>query len=81
VTIWSKDRQWKTRIPRRYGVKFTSTTAKAAIAGAGLAAIGVFAAATAAGAPPTIQQFGISEQLVDGRPDGYRLHGEQSAAG
>jgi hypothetical protein len=47
-------------------VKFTSTTAKAAIEGAGLAAIGVFAAATAAGAPPTIQQFGTSEQLVDG---------------
>jgi Domain of unknown function (DUF1942) len=47
-------------------VKFTSTTAKTAIGAAGIATAGVFTAATAIAAPPTIQGFGTSEQLVDG---------------
>jgi len=47
-------------------VKFTSTTAKTAIGAAGIAAAGVFTAATAVAAPPTSQGFGTSEQLVDG---------------
>jgi uncharacterized protein DUF1942 len=47
-------------------VKFTSTTAKTAIGAAGIAAAGVFTAATAVAAPPTIQGFGASEQLIDG---------------
>jgi Domain of unknown function (DUF1942) len=47
-------------------VKFSSTTAKTAIGAAGIAAAGVFTATTAVAAPPTIQGFGTSEQLVDG---------------
>jgi hypothetical protein len=47
-------------------VKFTPTAAKTAIGAAGIAAVSVFAAATAAAAPPTIQGFGTSQQLVDG---------------
>lgn len=47
-------------------MKFTSTTVKTAMGAAGIAAAGVFAAAAASAAPPTIQGFGTSEQLVDG---------------
>jgi hypothetical protein len=47
-------------------VKFTSTTIKTAIGVAGIATAGIFTAATAAAAPPTIQGFGTSEQLMDG---------------
>jgi hypothetical protein len=39
---------------------------KTGIGAAGIAAAGIFAAAAAGAAPPTIQQFGTSEQLVDG---------------
>jgi len=45
---------------------FTKTAVKTAIAAGGIAAASVFAAATASAAPPTIQGFGTSEQLVDG---------------
>ena len=45
---------------------FTSTAVKTAIAAGGIAAASVFGAATATAAPPTIQGFGTSEQLVDG---------------
>lgn len=47
-------------------MKFTSTTVKTAIGAAGIAAAGLFTAATAVAAPPTSQGFGASEQLVDG---------------
>jgi len=47
-------------------VKFTTTTVQTAIGAAGIAAIGVFAAATASAAPPNIQEFGASESLIDG---------------
>jgi Domain of unknown function (DUF1942) len=47
-------------------VKFTTTTVKTAIGAAGIAAVSVFAAATAAAAPPNIQGFGTSESLTDG---------------
>jgi hypothetical protein len=47
-------------------VKFTSTTIKTAIGVAGIATAGIFTAATAAAAPPTIQGLGTSEQLMDG---------------
>jgi Domain of unknown function (DUF1942) len=47
-------------------VKFTSAMAKTCIGAAGIAAAGIFTAATAVAAPPTIQGFGTSEQLVDG---------------
>jgi Domain of unknown function (DUF1942) len=47
-------------------VKFTTTTVKTAVGAAGIAAVSVFAAATASAAPPNIQGFGTSEQLVDG---------------
>jgi Domain of unknown function (DUF1942) len=46
-------------------VKFTTTTAKTAIGAAGIAAVSVFAAATASAAP-NIQGFGTSESLIDG---------------
>ncbi len=39
---------------------------KSVIGAAGIAAVGVLAAATATAAPPNIQGFGTSEQLVDG---------------
>ena len=47
-------------------MKFTTTTVQTAIGAAGIAAIGVFAAATASAAPPNIQEFGASESLIDG---------------
>lgn len=45
---------------------FTSKTVKAAIGATGVAAVSVFAAATAVAAPPTMGGFGTDEQLVDG---------------
>lgn len=47
-------------------MKFSSTTVKTAIGAAGIATAGLFTAATAVAAPPTVQGFGTSEQLVDG---------------
>jgi Domain of unknown function (DUF1942) len=47
-------------------VKFTTNTVKTATGAAGIAAVGVFAAATAWAAPPNIQGFGTSESLIDG---------------
>jgi hypothetical protein len=47
-------------------MKVTTTVAKSAIAAGGIAAASVLAAATASAAPPNIQGFGTSEQLVDG---------------
>lgn len=47
-------------------MKFTATTVKTAIGAAAIATAGVFGAAMAAAAPPTIQGFGTSQQLVDG---------------
>jgi len=47
-------------------MKFTKNAVKTTIAAGGIGAAAVFTAATAAAAPPTIQQFGTSEQLVDG---------------
>jgi hypothetical protein len=47
-------------------VKFTTTTVSTAIGAAGIAAVSVFAAATASAAGPNIQGFGTSEQLIDG---------------
>jgi Domain of unknown function (DUF1942) len=48
-------------------VKFTTTTAKTAIAAAGIAAATAFSSATAfAAPPPNIEGFGTSEQLIDG---------------
>ena len=47
-------------------MKFTSNAMKSVIGAAGIAAVGVFTAATASAAPPNIQGFGTSEQLVDG---------------
>src|ERR1700724_529447 len=48
------------------GMKVTTTVAKSAIAAGGIAAASVLAAATASAAPPNIQGFGTSEQLIDG---------------
>ena len=47
-------------------MKFTTTTVKTAVGAAGIAAVSVFAAATASAAPPNIQGFGASESLIDG---------------
>jgi uncharacterized protein DUF1942 len=47
-------------------VKFTTTAAKTAIGAAAIAAVSVFAAATASAVTPNIQGFGTSESLVDG---------------
>jgi hypothetical protein len=47
-------------------VKFTPTAVKTAIGAAGIAALSVFSAGMAAAAPPTVQGFGTSQQLVDG---------------
>jgi hypothetical protein len=47
-------------------VKFTSTAMKSVIGAAGIATVGTFTAATAFAAPPNIQGFGTSEQLMDG---------------
>ena len=47
-------------------MKFTTTTVQTAIGAAGIAALGVFAPATASAVPPNMQEFGTSESLVDG---------------
>ena len=47
-------------------MKFTKTAMKTGIGAAAIAAAGVFGAATATAAPPTVQSFGASENLVDG---------------
>ena len=47
-------------------MKVTTTAVKTAVAAGGIAAASVFAAATASAAPPNIQGFGTSEQLIDG---------------
>ncbi|BBZ48675.1 MPT63 family protein [Mycobacterium heidelbergense] len=47
-------------------MKVTTTAVKSAIAAGGIAAAGVLTAAAAFAAPPNIQGFGTSEQLVDG---------------
>jgi hypothetical protein len=47
-------------------VNFTSTAMKSVIGAAGIAAVGVFTAAAASAAPPNIQGFGTSEQLIAG---------------
>ena len=47
-------------------MKFATTTVNTVIRGAGIAAVSVFAAATASAAPPNIQGFGTSESLIDG---------------
>jgi Domain of unknown function (DUF1942) len=47
-------------------VKFATTTVKTVIGAAGIAAVSVFAAATASATAPTIQGFGTSESLIDG---------------
>src|SRR4030081_2345409 len=48
------------------GVSSMKNAMKSVIGAAGIAAVGVFTAATASAAPPNIQGFGTSEQLVDG---------------
>lgn len=47
-------------------MKFTSNAMKSVIGAAGIAAVGVFTAATASAAPPNIQGFGTSQQLIEG---------------
>jgi hypothetical protein len=47
-------------------MKFTTTAVKTTVAAGAIAAAGVFTAAIAAAAPPTVQAFGTSEKLVDG---------------
>jgi hypothetical protein len=47
-------------------VTFTAATVKTAIGAAAITTAGVFAAAPASAAPPTIQGFGTSENLADG---------------
>ncbi|ORV59194.1 MPT63 family protein [Mycobacterium fragae] len=47
-------------------MKFTTTTAKTAVGAAAIAAASVFAVAPASAAPPNVQGFGSSEQLIDG---------------
>ncbi|GAA4543915.1 MPT63 family protein [Mycobacterium paraffinicum] len=47
-------------------MKVTKTALKTAAAAGGIAAAGIFAAVPASAAPPNIQGFGTSEQLVDG---------------
>src|ERR1700744_1117115 len=47
-------------------MKVNKTAVKTAIVAGGIAATSVFAAATASAAPPNIQGFGTSEQLIDG---------------
>lgn len=47
-------------------MKVSKTAVKTAAAAGGIAVASVFAAATASAAPPNIQGFGTSEQLVDG---------------
>lgn len=47
-------------------MKFTTSAVKAAVAAGGIAVASAFAVATASAAPPNIQGFGTSQQLVDG---------------
>ncbi|MCV7409034.1 hypothetical protein AWC05_06455 [Mycobacterium florentinum] len=47
-------------------MEFTSTAMKSVIGTAGIAAVGLFSAATASAAPPNIQGFGTSQQLIEG---------------
>jgi hypothetical protein len=47
-------------------MKFTSNAMKSVIGAAGIAAVGAFTAATATAAPPNIQGFGTSQQLIEG---------------
>lgn len=47
-------------------MKFTTTAVKTVTGAAGIAAVSVFAAATASAASPTIQGFGTTESLIDG---------------
>ncbi|OBI42232.1 hypothetical protein A5707_06315 [Mycobacterium kyorinense] len=47
-------------------MKFTATTVKTGIGAAAIAAASVFGAPMASAAPPSIQGFGTSQQLVDG---------------
>jgi len=47
-------------------VKFTKTTVKTALGAAGIAAVSLLTPATAMAAPPAIQGFGVSQNLVDG---------------
>ncbi|MCV7076992.1 MPT63 family protein [Mycobacterium szulgai] len=47
-------------------MKFTATSVKTAIGAAGIAAVSLFAAVPASAAPPNIQGFGETEQLIDG---------------
>jgi hypothetical protein len=47
-------------------VKFSAATVKTAIGAAAITTAGVFTAAPALAAPPTVQDFGTSENLVDG---------------
>lgn len=47
-------------------MKLNKTAVKTTVGAAAIAAAGVFTAATASAAPPTIQGFGTSEQLKDG---------------
>jgi hypothetical protein len=47
-------------------VEFTTTTVRTALAAAAMTAVGVFPAATAAGAGPNVQSLGASERLVEG---------------
>jgi hypothetical protein len=47
-------------------MKVSRTAVKSVVAAGGIAAAGVFTAATASAAPPNIQPFGASEPLIDG---------------
>ena len=47
-------------------MKFTTSTVKTVIGAAGIAGVGVLAAATASAATPNIQGFGATESLIDG---------------
>jgi hypothetical protein len=47
-------------------MKVTASAMKSAIAAGGIAAAGVLAAAAASAAPPNIQGFGTSQQLING---------------
>jgi hypothetical protein len=68
ITLRQRDQPLQLEYDTEKGnsVKFTSTTVKTAIGAAGIAAAGIFTAATAVAAPPTMGGFGTSEQLVDG---------------
>jgi len=47
-------------------MKITRSAVTSVIAAGGIAAAGIFTAATASAAPPNIQPFGASEALIDG---------------